>query len=348
MADRKKNAADLPQIAPVPTLWLLGKTGAGKSSLIASLTGLSDVAIGNGFQSCTKTSRALDFPPDAPVMRFMDTRGLGEVGYDPADDVAVLAGSAHMIVAVARLDDPVQGEVLDVLRRVGRKSPVLLVLTGGDLVEDGARARAIALTRQDYEEAVGRALPYLELSQLPVGGYTAEGLNTLVDKLSALLPEVADILAKSSAADAEAAQFALLRPRILTFAGVAGTSDIIPAVGALSVPGTQLAMMNWLGTEYGAKWSRALLMRFFIALGAGTAARYAALFGLRQLGKFIPVYGQTVVAAASGTVSFATTYALGRAAAYFLFHHMNGATPSPEALRTVYADALRRQPKDHK
>ncbi len=333
----------LPQPAAVPTLWLLGKTGAGKSSLIASLTGLSDVAIGNGFQSCTKTSRALDFPPDAPVMRFMDTRGLGEVGYDPAEDIAALAGVTHMILAVARLDDPIQGEVLDVLRRVGRKAPVLLVATAGDLLGPEAHARSLRLLRQDYEEAVGRALPYVELGHTPAGGYTAEGMNALVDKLSTLLPEVADILAKASAADAEAARFAALRPRVLTFAGVAGTTDLVPAVGAFSVPGVQLTMMNWLAGEYGAKWSRGLMMRFLTALGAGTAARYAALFGLRQLGKFIPVYGQTIVAAASGTVSFGTTYALGRAGAYFLFHHMNGATPSPDALRSVYADALRRE-----
>ncbi|MGI9569635.1 MAG: kinase, partial [Desulfobulbia bacterium] len=39
----------------IPTLWLLGKTGAGKSTLIQALTGDSQVEIGNGFQPCTRT-----------------------------------------------------------------------------------------------------------------------------------------------------------------------------------------------------------------------------------------------------------------------------------------------------
>ena len=33
----------------LPTLWLLGKTGAGKSSFIQAVTGDSSVEVGNGF-----------------------------------------------------------------------------------------------------------------------------------------------------------------------------------------------------------------------------------------------------------------------------------------------------------
>ena len=59
----------------LPTLWLLGKTGAGKSTFIQALTGLSAIEVGNGFAPCTKTAKAYDFPQAKPVMRFLDTRG---------------------------------------------------------------------------------------------------------------------------------------------------------------------------------------------------------------------------------------------------------------------------------
>jgi energy-coupling factor transporter ATP-binding protein EcfA2 len=93
--------------APLPVVWLLGKTGSGKSFLIRAMTGLSDVEIGNGFMPCTKTARRFDFPAEIPVMRFIDTRGLGEVSYDPTKDLAAAESGSHVIIVFARLDDPV-------------------------------------------------------------------------------------------------------------------------------------------------------------------------------------------------------------------------------------------------
>ena len=58
----------------LPILWLLGKTGAGKSSLIQALTHLTTVEVGNGFSPCTATSVAYDFPQGRPILRFLDTR----------------------------------------------------------------------------------------------------------------------------------------------------------------------------------------------------------------------------------------------------------------------------------
>ena len=72
---------------PLPVLWLAGKTQAGKTSIIRALTGSESAEIGNGFQPCTRTARFYDFPTEAPVVRFLDTRGLGEVAYDPAEDI---------------------------------------------------------------------------------------------------------------------------------------------------------------------------------------------------------------------------------------------------------------------
>ena len=72
---------------PLPVLWLIGKAQAGKTSIIRALTGSEAAEIGNGFQPCTRTARFYDFPAEAPVARFLDTRGLGEVTYDPGEDI---------------------------------------------------------------------------------------------------------------------------------------------------------------------------------------------------------------------------------------------------------------------
>jgi len=81
---------------------------------------------------------------------------------------------------------------------------------------------------------------------------------------------------------------------------------------------------------------------FLGSMGVGVAARFSANFGIRQIAKLIPVYGQTVGAAAAGTISFATTYALGRAAAMFLHYRSRSKPLSSEKLQAVYRDAFRR------
>src|SRR5690348_14792828 len=74
--------------APVPKIWLFGKTGSGKTSIVRCLTGAEDAEIGNGFRPETKFSREYEFPtPENPVLRFLDTRGLGEASYDPKEDI---------------------------------------------------------------------------------------------------------------------------------------------------------------------------------------------------------------------------------------------------------------------
>jgi uncharacterized protein (DUF697 family) len=61
--------------------------------------------------------------------------------------------------------------------------------------------------------------------------------------------------------------------------------------------------------------------------------------GIRQLMKFIPVYGQTAGLAASAATSFAVTYALGKAAVYFLSKRRLG-THDPEGVARTYRQAL--------
>jgi uncharacterized protein (DUF697 family) len=341
------SAALVPQI---PIVWMLGKTGAGKSTLVQRLTGTSLVEIGNGFEPCTRRSLYYDHPPKTPLLRFLDTRGLGEAGYDPTEDLAMCEGHSHAIVVLARLDDPVQGAVADALAAAMKRRPkqdALLVHTGGDLIaEDAARARARAANAALFEKAAGRNLRQVEviLKQAECAPKSSidpeDGLDALVEHLSEMLPTASLALARQEAATAEQSAFADIRPRVLTYATAAGASDVLPVVGLASVPALQFAMLRDLALHYDTVWTRKLFATFVSALGLGVAMRFGGSFGTRQLAKLIPIYGQTIGAAAAGTVSFASTYALGRAAALYLHHHAMGKPPSPEDLRDAFRSAL--------
>src|SRR3981189_3438888 len=74
---------------PVPVFWLFGKTQSGKTSIIKYLTGADAAENGAVFQPCTRLSRHSQFPtPEAPLVTFLDTRGLDEPGYDPGEELA--------------------------------------------------------------------------------------------------------------------------------------------------------------------------------------------------------------------------------------------------------------------
>ncbi|UWR21747.1 YcjF family protein [Sulfitobacter sp. S190] len=344
----KDKEADAPETLPpeaVPVVWLLGKTGAGKSSLVRALTGQTDADVGDGFKPCTRTAQSYDFPPDAPLLRFLDTRGLGEAGYDPSEDLAVCLGRSHVVLVVCRLDDPVQGVVADALAFIAKKDRglrAILVLTGGDLVplpED--RRRAARRVQDTMGAAVKGDLPVAEVVLAPAADPDEAGLDKLRAHLLDALPAAGLLLERQKVSDQEGKAFQDARRRVLFYAGAAASSDIAPLIGAVSVPTLQLAMLRELGKRYGVAWDRATTAAFLGAMGAGVGARFAASFGVRQLAKFIPVYGQTVGAAASGSISFATTYALGRAAAYYLYWKSKGRGVDEQGLRDIYARAFR-------
>jgi uncharacterized protein (DUF697 family) len=332
--------AAAPEV-PLPTLWLLGKTGAGKSSIVRALTGAGEV--GSGFTPCTRTALSFDFPAETPVLRFLDTRGLGEVGYDPSEDLAEAERGSHMVLIVARLDDPVQGAIARALRELRARRPrmpVLVVHTGADLPDDpGMLARARARTQSVMEQAAGGDLRAVTVG-LPDTA-PPQGLDELREAISAMLPELAILMMREDARDAEARRFVELRPLVVWYASAAGASDSAPLVGAVSVPALQGAMLHALARRQGVAWTPARAGLFASALGTGILLRYAAGFALRQGAKLVPFVGQTLGAAAAATVSFAATYALGRAAAAWLFRTSRGEEVSGEELRTLYAEALR-------
>lgn len=347
-----------------PVLWLVGKVQSGKTSLIRALTGDPAAEVGTGFRSCTRSARVYDFPDDAPLVRFLDTRGLGEAGYDPAADLAVLSGRAHMIVAVARAMDLHQEAVLAPLRQVRRTHPdwpVLLVQTclhegypaGQDHPPYEALDRSPGLEdlqrcRSEQAQAF-RALPGTGPVAVVAVDFTPEeegfepslyGLDALLAALERLAPGRLSAILADLRRPVDDPRRQRARPHILSYAGVAAASDAVPLMGLVSVPALQGKLLHSLGRIYGVEWDRRSLAAFLAALGSGTLAGLGLSHGARQLAKLVPGYGQTAGAAAAATASFVVTYALGHAACHYLvrLHEGGDATAGVER---AYRDALR-------
>ena len=118
---------------PIPVFWLFGKTGSGKSSIVRYITGSTQAEVGNGFQPQTRSSYRYDFPDSAETLvRFLDTRGLGEAGYDPQEDIESFDSSTHVVIVVARAMDHALAEVVVPLRKIRATRPtrpIVLALT---------------------------------------------------------------------------------------------------------------------------------------------------------------------------------------------------------------------------
>lgn len=326
----------------LPTLWLIGKTGAGKSTLIQRVTGLSDIDIGRGFRPCTRTATRYDFPPETPVLTFIDTRGLAEAGYDPSDDIKACEGSSHALVVVMRADDPEQSELLAALKQIkqsGKIRNALLVHTGIELLESTQeRDKCVALNQSAVETAWGR----IESAPVDLLGSDGQpvGMEGLIEKLSHFLPIVAELFERQGKHSTEEANFRKLKTEIMWYSGAAGATNAVPIVGLVSVPAIQTKMLHSLANQYGLEWNKRLLAELGSTLGMGFGVQYASRLGLQQLVKLIPVYGQTVGAASAAVTSYCVTYALGRAACIYFFNKACGKTTSPEELKATYRKAF--------
>jgi len=348
-----------------PVVWLLGKVQSGKTSIIRVLTQSTDAEIGSGFRACTKTARVFDFPNEAPIIRFLDTRGLGEVAYDPSDDIVFCEGRAHLILAVVKALDVEQQAVLDVIRATRQRHPDWPVVVAQTSLHEayspgqshllpypfGAPSTAAVPDRLartlEYQSALFQALPGRgALSFVPIDFTRPDdkldpadyGREALIAALTQAAPAAVAIALAELPPSQQDGSVRKSNAHILGFALAAGASDAFPVAGAVAVPMVQAAMLRQLGKLHGVRWDKRTYAEFAGALGTGTLVRAASTFGVRQLIKLIPVYGQTAGAAAAAAASFAATYAMGKAASYFLVRRQQGR--QTEEVASVYRQAL--------
>ncbi|PSW03780.1 YcjF family protein [Photobacterium lipolyticum] len=338
----------------LPTLWLLGKTGAGKSSLVQALTGDSQVEIGNGFLPCTKTAVSYDYPVNNPLLRFLDTRGVSETDYDPAEDTQICQQRSHALIVVMKAEEPEQSGVINALKKIkkfGVIKQLLIVHTAVLSIADIAeRERAMAHNQSQVEAVWGRTAPtvaadFAPSDAAPVSADDARigesGLHELKNKLAEMLPILSLLTNKQAHASREESNFEKLRSEVLWYAGAAGASDAIPAVGLVSVPAIQGKMLHSLANQYAVVWDKQCFMEFIGTLGTGFMVQYLSKLGIRQLVKFIPAYGQTVGGATAAAISFSSTYAIGRAACKYLYHKSKGETVTKEEMKAIFEQAIK-------
>jgi uncharacterized protein (DUF697 family) len=354
-----------------PVIWFLGKVQSGKTSIIRVMTGCSTAEVGNGFKACTKTSRVFDFPEGAPLIRFIDTRGLGEVGYDPAEDLSFCEGQAHLLVVTLRALDPQQESIVDAVRAIRRRHPEWPIVVAQTTLHEGYASgadhvkpypygdqdpvilatagvpsdliRPLSHQRALFDGLSGKgALKFVPIDfTLTEDGWepTDYGYDALLAALEHVAPAAVVTSLHNLYGDASDALAARAQPHILGYATAGGAADIWPVAGVALVPAVQAKMIHTLAAIYGVEWNRRALAEFAGALGASTLIRVASGFGARQLAKLVPLYGQTAGAAAAAVMSFATTYALGKAACYFLVRRKIGAS-DPAGVAQTYKDAL--------
>ena len=109
----------------------------------------------------------------------------------------------------------------------------------------------------------------------------------------------------------------------------------------VTVPSIQGTMLHCLANHYNVEWSKKVLLEFLATLGTGFGIQYFSKLGIRQLVKFIPVYGQTVGAATAATISFSSTLAIGRAACKYLHHKSTGGEIPEEEIRAMYQSVFK-------
>lgn len=346
---------------PIPVIWLLGKTQSGKTSIVRALTRATRAEIGDGFRPCTRTASLYDFPDeDAPFLRFLDTRGLGEARYDPSEDLAVFQDRAHLLMIVVKAMDHALGEVVEAARAIRAKRPKWPILLVQTSIHEGYPTgttrhpdphpfdrepwpdslpkdltRSLRAQRELFADLKPRAV-VVDLT-LPEDGfepvdYGLESLWTAIEEalplgLRGMLETDRESRTEGAGDDRSARAHAL----VLSHAAAAGAAAAtpVPYVDLPLVLGIQARMAHALGELYGRPMNARRLAELAGALGLGFLGR----MGARELAKFVPGVGSAVAAGAAA----ATTYALGQTlTAYFRASREGEPMPDAATWRALY------------
>jgi uncharacterized protein (DUF697 family) len=355
-----------------PVVWLLGKTGAGKTAIVAALTGNPRAEIGEGFEPCTRTASIYDVPPEAPLIRFLDTRGLGEVDYDPAEDIAWSEGQSHLLLVVMQVADPMQQTVLRLVEQARRRHanwPIVVAqsglhrlyaagtghpdpypYTGGPEDETSASLprvlrQALAFQRRLFDGLSGSPPRFVPIDfTLPEDGFSPSDFG--IERLWCVLEETGLSAFEElhfARTDAESDRIrAKARPLIYGYSAVAAGAGAtpLPMIGVGGLAGILAMMLSALAARYDVPWTPGAFGQFAGAVGGGAFAWWALRFGFREIFKVIPIAGTVAAGAFNAAAGFAMTVGLGEAACVWLAYRRRGLTAPNAEVRRAFADGL--------
>ncbi len=370
----QKKLDQLRERLPVPVFWLFGKTQSGKTSIVKYLTGADRAEIGKGYQPCTRFSSLYQFPtPEAPLATFLDTRGLDEPGYDPAEDLARFNTEAHVVVVVAKVMDHAQENVfkhLQTLRQAQPRRPVVLALTtlheaypqqqhsmpypfdaDGQPTEPTTPPVSEDLLRSAAEQRrrFGKIVDRIAMVDLtpPEEGFTDPeyGWPRLRQELLEVLPAAVGQTLRTLDEATHELQDLYARealPHILAYSSLAASAGAvpIPVLDLVLLSGVQSRMIYHLGRHYGQPLTAQGFLEIAGGAGLGALARQATRMTVVELLKLIPLVGSLAGAVAGAALAWASTYALGKAFCYYYRRVHQGHVPQTEDLKHYYKDQL--------
>jgi uncharacterized protein (DUF697 family)/predicted GTPase len=354
---------DARRRAPAPVFWLFGRTQSGKTSIIKYLTGADDAEVGSGFRPCTRFSRQYPFPTDeAPVLTFLDTRGLDEPGYDPAEDIQAFHDQAHVVVVTVKVTDHGQENVerhLKSIRADKPGRPIILALTclheaypqqqhptpypfKESLYPEGVPQdlmRSIAAQQERFKGLVDDIVP-IDLTR-PEEGFAdpnyggPELRRSIMDHLPKAYRQTLLALDEATHEFRDAARKQAM-PLIVSYSTLAAGAGAIPVpfVDLFLIPGIQARMVKALADVYGQPMTTERFWEIASSIGSGVIARQAA----REAAKFIPGVG----VAAGAALAWGLTFALGRAFCQYFQSIREGHVPDPAALKKLFESEMNR------
>lgn len=337
----------------LPRLLIVGRRGAGKSSLINAIFGSSMAGIGP-VRAHTGKGTWYTYSTDQGDLRILDTRGFGE-GTRPegaehataekeiAEAIAGEAPDAILFLCKAkeidaRIDEDIRS-LLEVHRTIAAKhqyaSPIVGLVTQVDEL-DPVRIgppfdhpqkmanieEACATLAQAFADAGHRAekiLPiatYLEFENGRVVDSRIWNVDKLLEYLVEVLPRNAQlIMARTTRVKTVQKRIAREIVGVATSlcAGLAAVP--IPLADTIPLTAIQVGMISGIGYLSGRDMSKQTAVEFISAMGLNVGAGLAFRELARGLIKLIPGAGSIISAAVAG----AGTWALGQAAIlYFL------------------------------
>lgn len=319
----------------IPTIWLLGKTGSGKSTFIKELTDICDIEIGNGYMPCTKGINEYHFPEELPILKLLDTQGLGEVGYDSNEDIERLVNEANIIVLLMKLDEPDQSEIIETLKiakNKGLHNPLLILHTGSSLISEADVARMVALRKSAISAFWNEKTYHVEIDFK----HTPEQINEAIEILSHILPLIKLKLDKKGKLSPEEKAFKKIENSLLANSTAAAAVALTPIAGptlVLVVQGRALSDIAW---EYELEWDSGLLLNFFGYMGASFVVQQLSGYAARTLLSAIPWVGSAV----NATLAFGSTYALGRVFSLYMYRVSNDEAVTADELQSAYLAAF--------
>ncbi len=368
----EREVAQLLQQKPVPTLWLFGKTGSGKSSIVRYLTGAESATIGAGYKPETKTSQRYDFPDSQdPLLTFLDTRGLGEAAYDPQPDIDQFNKSTQLMIVTVRVTDHALEGVIAALKKIRGANPdrpVLLAVTclhqapesidissGPDpfapavdktnvgqpaqtpLISEGLQ-KLLSAKREQFKGLFDALIP-IDLTQ-PADGFADPNFGgprlkqSILDYMPHAYRQALLILGESTRGKSERQKRA--QWQILASSALAGTAGAVP-VPWIDIP-VVLAVQTHLAMRIAKIYNQEIKPGDWAILSSATGSRIAMRLALTEALKFIPLWGM----AAGAASSFAFTYALGMSWDWYFANMRGGNVPDVQQLREIFQEQLKR------